>query len=124
MLVEFERDLVESDLKLDKAIKLARLVETAIKEAKSMSGESRVVQRSTVSLTGNRNPNTVGNIRDIRNSDNNRNPVIMVTRKLVQVSRKNATAVGRNNSWRTFQTVRQEVRLVEAAGKRPLRRCL
>ena len=37
-----ERLLVESDLKLDKAIKLARLVETAIKEAKSMPGESRM----------------------------------------------------------------------------------
>ena len=106
-----ERLLVESDLKLDKAIKLDRLVEERVE----------CVQRLTLS----RNPNMEGNIRDIRNSDNNRCHVIRVTRKLVQVSRKkNGTAVGRNNIWRTFQTVRQEVRLVEPAGKRLLRRCL
>ena len=37
-----ERLLVESDLKFDNAIKLARLVETAVKEVKSMSAESRM----------------------------------------------------------------------------------
>ena len=40
------------------------------------------------------------------------------TRKLVQASRKKTTAVGRNNIWRTLQTVRQEVILVEPAGKK------
>ena len=82
-----------------------------------MSGKYESRMCADVNSRPNLNPIMAGNIRDIRNSDNTRSPVIRLTRKLVQVSRKTcATAVGGNNIWRTSQTVRQEVRLVEKKG--------